>query len=304
MAPANTGSSFNLALGDLSYGILQPETAWCNYVKARVGDTFPFQLVAGNHEDDTPAGYNIDNFARCLPDRIGSITGIYSREYYFDYPPTSPLARVILISPNMTFHNGGTYSYPAGSAHYDWVAAAIDGARAASIPWVIVGMHQNCISMGVKNSCQIGTDLFDLLVDKKVDLVLQGHDHDYQRSKQLALATPSCTSIPTNSYNPSCVVDDGADGDYTKGAGSVLVIVGSGGISLYNVNQADSEAGYFNSWMGDNSDPTYGFLQVELTDNRLSASFVPAAGAFTDSFTISGPFPAGDHFIYFPIILR
>lgn len=303
MAPTNTGSSFNLALGDLSYGSLRPETAWCNYVKARVGDTFPFQLVAGNHEDDTPAGYNIDKFALCLPNRIGNITGTYAREYYFDYPPASPLARVILISPNLTFLNEGRYSYSAGSAHYNWVASAIDGARAARIPWIIVGMHRNCITVGIK-SCEIGTDLLNLLVEKRVDFILQGHDHDYQRSKQLALTTPSCTSILANTYNPSCVVDDGADGTYTKGAGSVLIIVGSGGISLYNVNRSDSEAGYFGNWMGANSNPTYGFLKVEVTGDYLSASFVPSVGTFADSFTVSASPLSEGHYFYFPIILK
>ena len=37
-----------LALGDLAYRDLTPESAWCTYVKDRVGEGFPFQLIAGN----------------------------------------------------------------------------------------------------------------------------------------------------------------------------------------------------------------------------------------------------------------
>ena len=39
---SNAGASFNLALGDLSYGSYSPETAWCAYVQSKVGATFPF----------------------------------------------------------------------------------------------------------------------------------------------------------------------------------------------------------------------------------------------------------------------
>src|SRR3712207_5352658 len=48
---ARSGADFNLALGDLSYTDA-PESAWCEYISSKVGETFPFQLVAGNHEDD------------------------------------------------------------------------------------------------------------------------------------------------------------------------------------------------------------------------------------------------------------
>jgi len=80
---ANSGADFNLALGDMSYGSLIPESAWCDYVKSHVGANFPFELLAGNHEDNGPDGL-IENFATCLPDQIGGINGEYGKEYYFD----------------------------------------------------------------------------------------------------------------------------------------------------------------------------------------------------------------------------
>ena len=96
-----------------------------------------------------------------------------------------------MISPGLTFTNGGLYDYSVGTTHYNWVSNTIDSARATGIKWVIVGMHKNCISMG-RMTCQIGPDIFNLLVSKKVDLILQGHDHNYQRSKQLAELRRSC----------------------------------------------------------------------------------------------------------------
>src|SRR5918997_3766812 len=76
-------ASFNLALGDLSYTDA-PESDWCDYVHSIVGETFPFQLGAGNHEDDFGEDGHISEFASCLPDRMDSV-GDYPEEYYFDY---------------------------------------------------------------------------------------------------------------------------------------------------------------------------------------------------------------------------
>ncbi len=270
----SSGASFNLALGDFSYSDLTPEAAWCDYVKAEVGSSFPFELISGNHEDNGPDG-NIDNFAACLPDRIGGLTGTYAKEYYFDY---LGLARFIMISPALTI-DGESYTYNAGSARYNWVANAIDGARSLEVPWVVVAMHKNCITMGVK-SCEIGADLMDLLISKKVDLILQGHEHNYQRSKQLV-----CASV--GSFKSSCVVDDGSDDAYIKGAGSVLVIVGTGGKSIYNVNPSDSEAGYFAKWVGANINPRKGFMEFTVSNTKISAQFVGSTSDTSeDSFKI------------------
>lgn len=284
---ASAGAQFHLTLGDLSYGTYAPESAWCSYVQSKVGASFPFELVSGNHDmDGQPTGH-INTFARCLPDRIGNLTGTYGKEYYFDY---QNLARIIFISPNLTL-DGETYAYAAGGAHYAWLANAIDSARLANIPWVVVAMHKNCITTGVK-SCEIGADLFNLLVNKKVDLVLQGHDHNYQRAKQLVFNGTTCTSILPGSYNANCVVDDGADNDYTKGSGMLLTIAGTGGQSLYGSNPADAEAGYFAKIVLPTDTARYGFLKVTVTATELRAQFVPVtSGTFTDAYTISSPPP-------------
>lgn len=273
---ADSASEFHLALGDLSYSTLTPESAWCDFVKSQVGTTFPFQLVSGNHEDDGPDG-DINKFAACLPNRITGVNGDYAKEYYFDY---KKLARFILISPNLNI-DGELYEYKAGDMHYKWLAEAIDDAKKENIPWLIVGMHKNCISMGVK-LCEIGSDLMKLLMDKKVDLVLQGHEHNYQRSKQL-----KCASV--GSYQPSCVVNDGEKGMYKKGQGTIFVIAGTGGKDLTSVARNDSEAGYFSRWSGKNTDPTYGIVRFIVYEKQIFAKFVSLIpDQFSDSFVIEG----------------
>src|SRR5882672_3997543 len=151
-------------------------------------------------------------------------------------------------------------------------------------------MAFDCITAGEK-SCEISPDLYNLFVSEKVDLVLQAHEHGYERSKQLALSA-ACPAIPVGSFSAACVVDDGSDNTYTKGAGPVTVIAGTAGTGLRPMNTSDSEAPYFVKLMGSNLSPTKGFVKYTVTATELTAQFVRSAGdSFTDSFTIRSPGP-------------
>jgi hypothetical protein len=279
---------FFLSLGDLSYGTIAPERAWCDYVKEHIGADYPFAIVSGSHEAHLKYDDGlIDNFiaADCLPNRLPGVVGDYGKEFYLDYPAAAPLARLIAISPNIDFTHGGVFRYALGSTRWAWTEAAIDDARARGIPWVIVATHRNCISMGIKK-CEFGAELFNFLIEKKVDVLLQGHDHNYQRSKQLAHG-PDCAAIVPNDYDADCVVDAGRDRRYTKGAGSVLVINGMGGVSSYSIWRGDPEAPYFADYM---TSETFGLARIEATANRLDLEFVGATGGdYTDHFSIVAP---------------
>jgi hypothetical protein len=281
-----SGAAAFFALGDMSYSELTPESAWCDFVKSNLGTSYPAELVAGNHEDDGPDGL-ISNFATCLPDRLGGVQGDYPRQYYVDYPSASPLVRFIMISPKLTFPpSTSAWSYSAPTARYSWTASAIDGARAAGIPWVVVGMHMYCLSL-VDFPCATGTDIMNLLFAKKVDLYLQAHDHAYSRTKQLAL-NGSCTAIPTTNYNPDCVADASASSAYTAGNGTVLATVGSGGRPINSEHPELPQGPFFQSYMGSNFNATYGFLKVSVSDTQLAAQFVRGTGgSFADAFTIT-----------------
>jgi len=284
-----SGSDFYLALGDLRYGA-SSEQAWCGVFKASFND---IEILAGNHETgEDPSDGNIDKFEQYCPYTLSPPpTGVYGEEYVFDYPASAPLARFILLSPGIAFKGRQYWSYSTGDAHYAFARDAIDGARAAGIPWVIVGMHKICIAAHTYG-CEIGTDLWNLLLDRKVDLVLQGHAHTYQRTHQLALDPASCAAMATDTYNPACVKDDGGDGLYYKGRGSVAVIDGNFGAALYPVEPDDPEAPYFATLMGTNtSGYGWGFTRYTITADRLDAQ-TDFSGAYQDSFSIvSAPAP-------------
>ena len=291
-----SGVDFFQSLGDLSYDTIPP-AAWCQMVKdslnrgaqqplgAVFGERFPFEIIVGNHDAAT-----LDEYTgpACLPDRLGaqSASGTsYGRQYYYDYPVASPLVRFIMTAP------GVGLSYAPGSPDRQWLIDAIDSARSSGTKWIIVGNHMNYISMGQKAN-EIGSDYFDLLVSKRVDLIVQGHDHTYQRSKQLALG-PDCPTVQTGAADLDCVVDDGSDGTVEAGRGPVLLINGTGGVGHYALNAADGEAPYFARAMGANSpDRAFGFSKVVVSDTELVASFVAGAGGpYSDTLRIAAGTP-------------
>jgi PKD repeat protein len=281
---AELDPDLNLALGDLSYGVTGTEQSWCDFVTQDLGAGFPFELISGNHESNGMNG-NINDFGACLPNQLPGVVGTYGRQWYVDVPAQNPLVRFVMISPSLIFPNG-TDQYTVGSPQYAWTAAAIDGARSASIPWVVVGMHKPCLSLG-QYPCDPGADLLNLLLSKRVDLVLGGHEHLYQRTKQLALG-PNCTAVVPGVVDADCIVD--GDADLVKGAGTVFATVGTGGVDQRPVYPADPEAPYFAAASGLDT-ATWGPLDVRVTATTLSATFQRAAGGtFTDTFTIG---PAG-----------
>jgi hypothetical protein len=314
--------------------------AWCQLLKDQInvgaglstgsslGENFPIMLATGNHEatlsQPNPSVYGssatspyhndmIEDLKTCLPNQFASQTTAspyveggasnsnYAREYYYDYPAASPIARFIVTSPgsayNMTQTDGnGLYDYSIGSDHYNWLAASIDAARSSGIKWVIVTNHTNYISAGstdVHHNADIPSDYFNLLLSKRVDLILQGHNHIYQRSKQLANNVTGCTTVSANTYDADCVASDGGTTNaFTKGQGSILAIVGMGGDDLHSINTSDGDYNYFDSNMGLGTNDTFGFLKVNVTDTKITADFVRGTGqptGFNDTFTIEGP---------------
>src|SRR5207247_891929 len=134
-----------------------------------------------------------------------------------DYPRDRPLARFILLSAGL---KGVNYNYGKNSPHTEWVEDAVANARDAGIPWVIAGVHKECITVANDGHCPMGQYLFDELLEAHVDLILVGHDHVYERSKQLRVSS-SCESVnSTNRFDPSCVAANGTRGAYAKGKGT------------------------------------------------------------------------------------
>jgi len=296
------GMSFFLALGDLGY--TTDASGWCTQMKRVLPEIV---IVAG--DDGSNVGGNMSGYVGSCPYPLsspmvlGNGTPGYGYEYYFDYPRDRPLARFILLSAGLKSVN---YNYGKNSPHTEWVEDAVANARDAGIPWVIAGVHKECITVANDGHCPMGQYLFDELLEAHVDLILVGHDHVYERSKQLRVSS-SCESVnSTNRFDPSCVAANGTRGAYAKGKGTVVVVQGVGGRSFDNVSidGGDRELGYFDAVMGANAN-TQGrlsgfgsvFYEVEADSIAAKTDFCPPESTATEGRCTSNPGSVfADHF--------
>lgn len=278
---------FYLALGDLDYDETASDEAWCDYVHDRLpskGKLFPFEVLVGNHEQDGGPDGRIAELARCLPDQLNSTHGPGSRygaEYAFTFPRTNPLAKVIMLAPNLTV-DGELHTYGRGSPHRRWLVRQIENARDVGIRWVIVGMHYPCITTGLTHDCDSGSGILDLLVRRRVDLVLAGHNHIYERSKQLRLDRGDCRRIRTDRFDRDCVVAGWRAGVYRAGAGTLLITSGTFGGREQGADPHDSERRYFAKVDGD----ALGFVRYVVRPGRIHGGFLSTADSAADSFDI------------------
>jgi hypothetical protein len=323
--------SFFLGLGNYAYDPTVTGDIWCSQFKASFSG---IQIIPGDHDtgghNSTTFGetHNYERYLSGCPLTLG--TGLvcgpvagncYGKEYYFDYPSANPIARFINTSPKIYNITGvcntspacssqtgqpcadqyGCWQYNAGDVHYNWVANAIDDAHAKGLRWVIVATHKLCISSS-DATCSMGLSFFNMLVQKKVDLIVQAHDNAYERSKQLGFNSSTCTSINTDGmgyavFNSGCIVDAGL-GNYTRGAGTVVVVQGAWTNDLYGVNGSAShpqnvaEAPYFAKLMGKNTPGNgLGFTQYNVTATEIDVQ-TNFSGSFSDRFSIvTGPNP-------------
>jgi hypothetical protein len=279
-AIAELRPQLNLALGDFSYksGV---EENFCDMVTGKLGTDLPYQLVTGNHESDGHEG-DITNFVRCLPNKLPGLQGEYGTQWYADVPEKNPVVRFVMVSPGIDFRNG-PLNYSKGSERWRWTTDAIESAKSQGIPWTVVGMHVPCLSVG-QYDCQAGEEFTNMLIEKKVDLVLSGHDHVYQRTHQLGTGA-GCPGLKPATFARSCLAD--SDSSMVQGQGTVFATVGTGGVGLYNIDSKDPEMGYFATASGRNRNAAFGTLDVKATQGELNARFVPAQGySLTDTFTI------------------
>jgi hypothetical protein len=151
------------------------------------------------------------------------------------------------IAPGTSFYIRG-YS---GGAQTRWLERTLAAARAdPSVDWIIAQMHQiaasssatgNGSDLGIR---QVWLPLFDRY---QVDLVLNGHDHDYERSfpcrgfdslvgQEVATGAPVQTLRP----HPVTTADTGV---FDTSQGTVHLVLGCGGTSAnlddYGVDAAD-----------------------------------------------------------------
>ena len=168
-----------------------------------------------------------------------------------------------------------------------------------SIDWIIVTFHKPVYtSPNSCSSCNALTDLrstYHPLFDQyDVDLVLEGHVHNYQRTYPLkynpsSQSNPIKTSTNINTYN--------------NPDGQIYAIVGTGGVGFHSLSNTAS-------YVSSQQDARFGYLDILFTNNgaTLQATYYtdnsppPNQWTISDQFTISKTLGTGGGYHYDPSI--
>jgi Purple acid Phosphatase, N-terminal domain/Calcineurin-like phosphoesterase len=271
---------FHLLNGDLCYGDLNPTSqpeVWQDFGNNNqtAAANRAWMPCPGNHEvefDNGPQGFTSYLTRYLLPDngvpwfrgrwysfRVGSVLFvsldaddvIYQDAGAFVSGP-DPLTPVAStgnppIEPGTSFYIRG-YSHGAQTA---WLERTLASARSdPSIDWIIAQMHQiACSSSATGNGSDLGIrqEWLPLFDRYQVDLVLNGHDHDYERSfpcrgfDNLA-GTEVATGAPVQTMRPHPVTTEDT-GVFDTSRGTVHLVLGCGGTDAnlddYGVDTAD-----------------------------------------------------------------
>lgn len=233
LAIERLGPLFNLVNGDLCYANLAQDRirTWSNWFEnnTRSARYRPWMPAAGNHENELgngPVGYSAYQTYFALPDS-GSTPELRGLWYSF----TAGSVRVIsLNNDDVAFQDGGNFYVHgySGGEQKRWLANELAAARRdPDVDWIVVCMHQVAISTAAKaNGADLGIrqEWLPLFDQYRVDLVLCGHEHHYERSHPLrgTLGTDTRTPIPVDTRTDII--------DTTRG--TVHVVAGGGGTSV------------------------------------------------------------------------
>ncbi len=272
---------FHLLNGDLCYANLNPASqpaVWADFGNNnQTSAAFrPWMPCPGNHEvefENGPQGFTSYLTRYTLPDngtafpgrwysfRVGSVVFISlsaddvifqdGAAFVAGPAPLTPAASTgnAPIEPGTSFYIHG---YSQGE-QTRWLERTL---RAASedegVDWIVVQMHQDALSSSkTGNGSDLGLrqawlPLFDRF---GVDLVLCGHDHDYERSFPVRGFNPNAgvdaatgSTVDTRQPKPA-VTAPNADGTFDTSQGTIHFILGGGGtnapLDVYGVDKTD-----------------------------------------------------------------
>ena len=231
-----------LGLGDYSYE--KSAKCWEDIVGGI--DPQKMKISFGNHEFED----------KSLVKQYMEYTNLDKQYYSYDYK-------------NIHFISMATETpYEQGSQQFDFVKHDLMKTNTnPSIDWIIVYYHQPMYTSKTHHEgLESFRDLYHSLFTKYgVDLVLQGHIHNYQRSYPLIYNSEN----PSNPIiEQSAILDNGYNNEennnnvYVEDQGTIFAIVGTGGQELHGL---DDQA-YFTA----NQLEDHGFLELKAINNGKS----------------------------------
>jgi 3',5'-cyclic AMP phosphodiesterase CpdA len=260
---------FHLLNGDLCYANLNPSAqpaVWADFgrnVQTSAAQR-PWMPCPGNHEiefGNGPQGFNAYLARFSLPSNGSRFQGLWYRFQVGSALFISLSADDVIYQDSGAFVSGpeplepapstghapilpGTSLYVRGyseGAQTRWLEETLaEAALDKSIDWIVVQMHQDALSSsknGNGSDKGIRESWLPLFDRYGVDLVLCGHDHDYERSWPVrgcnhAAGTDAETGAVVDTCQPQPVITSTpADDKYDTRLGTIHLILGGGGTS-------------------------------------------------------------------------
>lgn len=169
--------------------------------------------------------------------------------------------------------DANTYAPWKSGALRTWLEKELKAARDAT--WRIVVFHQPPFHSSVKKKDETYmSTIAPLLSQYGVELVLNGHVHNYQRTRPLSFNGTAMT------------VDRQFDGrSSTRARGTIYVVTGAGGAELYDQQLADKPA----AWRPFTAayKKGFSFSSVKVNGNTMSFRQIGVDGQVQDSFTLT-----------------
>lgn len=285
-----------LWLGDNGYGgnrddLLQ--TAIFDFYGPKILTKIPFSATLGNHEfDEDPINQQKTRDVHLLkvtsPPTNGEAGGIPSKNkayYSFDYGNTH-----FICLDSYGMDEGQYRIYDTNSPQYQWF---IKDLAANKSMWTVIFFHHPPYTKRAHDSDTeeelrlIRQALVPVFDKYKVDLVLNGHSHIYERSYLMY------DHLGTSEYfDPSYQIVDRASGKYQKNdppyinktLGTTYVVSGTFGrlepILAGRLSEPKHPSSYFADLL------TGGSLAIKIEDNRLDCEWLCADGVVRDRFTM------------------
>ncbi|MDW0264614.1 MAG: metallophosphoesterase [Nitrososphaeraceae archaeon] len=247
----NLNPKLLLALGDFSYD--KTSTCWLSVMKPIESIT---KISIGNHEDsDTLLNSYLNQFR-------------LSKQYYsFD---TNNVHVLIMSTEEESEPNSDQYNFAVNDLR--------NAANNPDIKWIVVNMHNpfysspnECKASGCEGDKDFRESFHPLFDKYGVDLVLEGHVHNYQRSFPLAF---------NQQKSGEPIVTSASKTDYNNPSGAIFAIVGTGGVNLHGLSDKAP-------FMAFQQDSKFGVLYIHFSDDKIDAKFVTNEGETLDHFSIS-----------------
>lgn len=256
----NINPKIVLGLGDFSY---ENDTGcWFKIMSPLLNKT---KIVIGEHDFDPSNKTRLQDYVNKF-----NLTNPY---YSFNYKNVHFLA----ISSVIPFSNQSLqYKLLRDESQQEQFVSndLYYASQNKSINWIVVYVYEPMYtSPTLHPSNKVMRDMYHPLFDQYgVDLVLQAHNHNYQRSYPLRFNQ-------TNSSTP--IITDRNNSVYVNPNGSIFMVVGTGGAHQYNLL---GKSPYITTQF-----QRFGFLNIDVIDNgtRMIGTFYDSRdGSAKDHFTI------------------